>query len=73
MDGYELARQVRAQLGPRRPHLVALSGFDQRRDRVRARKAGFDVYLVKPANSAELQRLLGEVGRQRAAHQHSEP
>ena len=58
IDGYELARRVRAQLGSRPVQLVALSGFGQRCDRERALGAGFDHHLAKPASTADLQRLL---------------
>jgi two-component system, sensor histidine kinase len=58
IDGYELARRVRAQLGSRPLQLVALSGFGQRSDRERALDAGFDHHLAKPASPADLQRLL---------------
>ncbi|HWO09506.1 MAG TPA: response regulator [Polyangiaceae bacterium] len=63
MDGYELARQVRSALGRDGPLLIALSGFSQRRDRERASKAGFDDHLAKPANPADLRRLLTLAGR----------
>jgi len=63
MDGYELARQVRSALGQDKPLLVALSGFSQRRDRERASSAGFDDHLAKPANPADLRRLLTQAGR----------
>jgi signal transduction histidine kinase len=48
MDGYELARQMRARLGDEAPLLVAVSGYGQKADRARARNAGFDHHLVKP-------------------------
>jgi CheY-like chemotaxis protein len=38
--------------------LVALTGYGQDEDRRRSREAGFDAHLVKPADLAELQRLL---------------
>ena len=63
MDGYELARQVRSALGHDKPLLVALSGFSQRRDRERASSAGFDDHLAKPANPADLRRLLTQARR----------
>jgi CheY-like chemotaxis protein len=66
MDGYELARQVRSALGQDKPLLVALSGFSQRRDRERASNAGFDDHLAKPANPADLRRLLTQAGRSNA-------
>jgi two-component system, sensor histidine kinase len=62
MDGYELARQIRAALGASKPLLVALSGFSQRRDRERASSAGFDDHLAKPASPADLKRLLSQAG-----------
>ena len=49
MDGYELARRLRAlPAGPGR--LVALTGYGQRKDVVAAREAGFDAHFVKPAD-----------------------
>ncbi len=60
MDGYELARQVRAALGGKKTLLVALSGFGQRRDRDRSSHAGFDDHLAKPASPADLKRLLSQ-------------
>ncbi len=48
MDGYELARRLRAE----RPglHAVALTGYGQEEDRQRAREAGFEAHLVKPVS-----------------------
>ena len=42
---------------------MALTGYGKDDDRRRARAAGFDEYLVKPAEPAELRRLLGDVER----------
>lgn len=58
MEGYEVARRVRAALGRTQPRMVALSGFGQQRDRERASEAGFDEHLVKPAAPDTLRRLL---------------
>jgi CheY-like chemotaxis protein len=58
MDGYDVARHVRAALGPGQPRLVALSGFGQQRDREQASLAGFDEHLAKPASPDALRRLL---------------
>lgn len=63
IDGYELARRVRAAPGAKRVRLVALSGFGQRSDRERALCAGFDFHLAKPARPAELRRQLEAVAR----------
>jgi CheY-like chemotaxis protein len=58
MDGYEVARRIRAGFPERRPVLVALTGWGQSDDRQRARDAGFDHHLVKPADFAALQTLV---------------
>ena len=60
MDGYEVARRLRAQEGTRRALLVALTGYGQEEDRRRAAEAGFDAHLVKPADLGALHALLGE-------------
>ena len=61
VDGYELARRLRAQATGRRPCLVAVTGYSQEQDRERARQAGFDHHLVKPADTAVLARLLDQL------------
>ncbi|HYF48283.1 MAG TPA: PAS domain S-box protein [Planctomycetota bacterium] len=57
IDGYEVARQMREQLG-QNVMLVALTGYGQPEDRRRAKEAGFDLHLVKPANIEELERIV---------------
>ena len=56
IDGYEVARRIRADVPGAR--LVALTGYGQPEDRERALAAGFDVHLVKPVDPEQLQRLL---------------
>jgi CheY-like chemotaxis protein len=58
MDGYEVARRLRA-LGVDGPlQLVALTGLGQAEDRRRGAEAGFDNYLVKPAGVEDLVEVL---------------
>jgi signal transduction histidine kinase len=57
MDGYEVARRVRAQGSGAR--LVALTGYGQSDDIQRASEAGFDSHLIKPV---DLRLLLQEIG-----------
>jgi CheY-like chemotaxis protein len=59
MDGYEVARRVRAALGSG-IRLVALTGYGQPDDCERATAAGFDVHLTKPVNLADLEQILAD-------------
>jgi CheY-like chemotaxis protein/two-component sensor histidine kinase len=58
MDGYEVARRIRARGDARDMRLVALTGWGQKRDRELTRAAGFDEHLIKPADLAALQAVL---------------
>jgi CheY-like chemotaxis protein len=58
IDGYEVARRLRAIQGSERLRIVAISGWGQPDDRERSRGAGFDLHLVKPVDTAELARAL---------------
>jgi signal transduction histidine kinase/CheY-like chemotaxis protein len=60
MDGYEVARRMRAELAPP-PVLVALTGYGQAEDRLRAQEAGFQRHLVKPVEPSRLRRTIDEV------------
>ncbi|HWO25650.1 MAG TPA: ATP-binding protein [Kofleriaceae bacterium] len=62
MDGYELARRLRAQAGGRPLRLMALTGYGQEADRARARAAGFEHHLVKPISLEALVPLLSRAG-----------
>jgi PAS domain S-box-containing protein len=57
-DGYEVARRLRQLPGLEKTVLVALTGYGQDEDRRRSQEAGFDQHLVKPADPAELERVL---------------
>jgi signal transduction histidine kinase len=54
LDGYELARRIRATDFGRRARLIAVSGYGQAEDRRRSLDAGFDVHLVKPVDEVAL-------------------
>jgi PAS domain S-box-containing protein len=58
MDGYEVARAFRADESLRSAYLLALSGYAQPEDLQRAKEAGFDEHVAKPASMRELQALL---------------
>jgi CheY-like chemotaxis protein len=58
-DGFQVARAVRAALGAS-VRLVALTGYGQPADRDRAFAAGYDAFLVKPAELDAVERALRE-------------
>jgi PAS domain S-box-containing protein len=58
MNGYDVARAFRADPDLRATVLVALSGYAQAEDVERARGAGFDRHLAKPASIDNLKRIL---------------
>jgi signal transduction histidine kinase/ActR/RegA family two-component response regulator len=58
MNGYEVARRIRAANGVEPPVLVALTGYGQDEDRRRAREAGFDFHLTKPTSTEQLTSVL---------------
>ncbi len=60
MDGYELARHLRARL-PNPPRLVAVTGYGDHADTARSRDAGFDVHLGKPVDFEKLVSVLGSL------------
>jgi PAS domain S-box-containing protein len=63
MDGYELARRLRAQPATSDAVLIALTGYGQAQDRERSERAGFDHHLVKPVEIERLSALLAQVGQ----------
>jgi PAS domain S-box-containing protein len=73
LNGYELARKVRAASWAKRAVLIAVTGWGQEEDQRRALEAGFDHHLTKPLAPEALESLLqavsgtlrGEPGRER--------
>jgi signal transduction histidine kinase/CheY-like chemotaxis protein len=58
MDGYALARALRNTPVLANCMLVAVTGYGELRDKDRGLQAGFDHYLVKPADPEEIAKLL---------------
>ena len=58
LDGYEVARRIRASRGLRQPYLVALTGYGTPEDRQRAFDAGFDTHVAKPLDHETLASIL---------------
>ena len=58
MDGYEVARRLRAQPDRADTLLIALTGWGQDQDQENAKAAGFNHHLVKPPDIDRLRELL---------------
>ena len=61
LTGIEVAVRVRRDPALGSVVLVAMTGYGQESDRLRSRDAGFDHHLTKPADFAELEKILGAV------------
>jgi DNA-binding response OmpR family regulator len=58
LDGWQVARQIRALGASKRPFLIAISGHGTQEDHIRSQEAGIDLHLVKPVDIADLVELL---------------
>jgi PAS domain S-box-containing protein len=58
LDGYEVAKRLRALPETRDAILIALTGYGQTEDRNRSQSAGFNHHLLKPLNFNKLSDLL---------------
>ena len=63
LSGFEVAEQIRREPTLAPIVLVAMTGYGLETDRQRSRDAGFDHHLVKPADFAEVQKILGSISR----------
>ncbi len=59
MSGLDLARRIRQRFPPAQLYLIALTGHEDAAVRAGCLAAGFDEYLLKPADVVLLERLLG--------------
>jgi two-component system CheB/CheR fusion protein len=65
LNGYDVARELRAR--PKTAHalLIALTGYGQPQDAFRSKAAGFDHHVVKPVQPERLSDLLSKVRQNR--------
>jgi signal transduction histidine kinase/HAMP domain-containing protein len=63
LDGYEVARRMRADPAARSVLLVALTGYASAVDKENARAAGFDLHLAKPLSIPRFGELLAGIKR----------
>jgi signal transduction histidine kinase/ActR/RegA family two-component response regulator len=61
MDGYAVARAIRAEAPIANAFLIALTGYGRDEDVNRSRAAGFDLHLTKPIGIVQLRTALASV------------
>jgi CheY-like chemotaxis protein/two-component sensor histidine kinase len=61
LDGYQVARRLREDVGLDSSLLVAMTGYGQPEDRRRSREAGIHHHFVKPVEPLVLRNLLADV------------
>ena len=60
LNGYEVARKIRAAPWGANMRLFAATGWGQEKDKILAKEAGFDVHLTKPIDFKQLLALVEE-------------
>jgi two-component system, cell cycle response regulator DivK len=61
MDGFELARRLKADPATRHIAILALTAYAMKGDEERAREAGCDGYVSKPIDTRTLPALIGRL------------
>jgi len=65
MNGWEVARRLRAEVGLTDALVAALTGFGQERDHQASREAGCDRHFTKPVDLRELEKFLSDTREQK--------
>jgi CheY-like chemotaxis protein len=73
MDGYEVARALRANPGVGNPVLVAVTGWGDAEDRLKSKAAGFDEHLTKPVDISMIELLFATLAAREAGIAGSPP
>lgn len=58
IDGFEVARRLRADAATHDTKLVAVTGYGTQKDLQLGEEAGFDAHLLKPVDLADIEKLL---------------
>ena len=61
LHGWDVAKRIRAMPLPKRPLIVAITGYGLAEDRRRSAEAGIDFHLLKPADPQQLLGLVQSV------------
>lgn len=69
LDGYEVARRVRAQPSLAGVRIAAMSGYGSDEDRARSSREGFDHHFTKPVDLAAVERAIASLPRAESSRQ----
>jgi DNA-binding response OmpR family regulator len=58
LSGWQVAEQIHKLSAPRRPLLIAITGYGTQEDHIRSAEAGIDLHWVKPADMVALDKLV---------------
>jgi PAS domain S-box-containing protein len=58
LNGYEVAKRIRAHKDMAATRLVAVTGWGQEQDRQRSLEAGFNDHLIKPVSMEDLEKVM---------------
>ena len=61
INGYEVARRIRAHSSTQATVIIALTGYGQLHDKRQATQAGFDAYFIKPVDIFVLTKAIEEI------------
>lgn len=71
MDGFEVARQIRLRPGGATPCLVALTGWGSEKDKLKAKEAGFNGHMTKPAEPRLIEQFIAAASTPEKAGSHT--
>ncbi len=60
ISGYEVAAQLREEMPPKLI-IIALTGYGQEEDKIKARNAGFNHHLTKPIGISDIEKILNSL------------
>jgi CheY-like chemotaxis protein len=63
LDGYEVARRIRAKPAGKSVLLIAITGWGQEKDRRKSVEAGFDHHVTKPVEPEAVLKLINVPAR----------
>jgi len=71
MNGFEVAKQIRLRPGGATPCLVALTGWGSEKDKMKAKEAGFNGHMTKPAEPRLIEEFIAAASTPEKAGSHT--